>query len=191
MAINAQSLKIVLERKQREAVLRLGREYHEALVLQIRPYSQTISSTLQISAAPYRVASGSYRMRISSPYFWAGILDQGRGRIEAGSRLLVWFADPRNDPRIAAGYPRTVGQIRRLSDSEYQFGLEMNRLHRRLGLSAYMIVREVSGPFPGFQFTIDAVKTVSREQRRYLTKPVLDYAAALFRSVFPSTKVKV
>lgn len=188
----ADSLEVKFTAAKRQAVIDLAREYYRRLREESAQYSFTISTTLRISEKPYEV-KGGYRMRISSPYFWAGILDQGRGPVHARERMLIWFRDPEDDPRLIDGYPKTVAEARgrRLTQAEYEFGLMMNRIAYANKDQPFMLVRPSSAGFPGFQFTVKAAEVLNAKQRRRLVKPILDYAAALFRKIFPKRRIKI
>ena len=85
------------------------------------------------------------------PYFWALYVHDGRGgykphgRFRHGRRqpsVLVWFANPRDDPRTAGGtrYPRREKDIVQLTRAQYIAGLKENRRRRISGGAPYMIV---------------------------------------------------
>ena len=76
------------------------------------------------------------------PHFWAIYVHDGRGAIKMpkGS-FMVFFRDPANDPRRQKGKtPVRANELRRLTQSEFQRGLELNRIARKVGATPYMYV---------------------------------------------------
>lgn len=52
------------------------------------------------------------------PHYWAKILHNGRGPVSAnpssgGSKFLLFYRNPADDPRLSRGRPRRVSQIRK------------------------------------------------------------------------------
>lgn len=99
------------------------------------------------------VDAGVPSARLFIPHYWAVYIHDGRGPIPPdGNRLLVYFANPKDDPRIQGGYPERVSQIRKLSRTEFHAGLAENAEHKRLGLSPFMFVLKSVGPAAGTPF---------------------------------------
>lgn len=93
--------------------------------------------------------------KIVVPYFWAEYVHNGRGPVRAKpGHYLVFFPDKRDDPRTDGGtsYPVTRAQARspswRLSASDFQRFLEINRERRAQGRNPIMIVTKSVGPAP-------------------------------------------
>jgi hypothetical protein len=133
---------------RRELLLELAR----AAGKQVRPFvpSRTLRNSL---IAGYGVNQGgdSSAGYVVIPFFWALYVHDGRGgfgvhdRFRHGRRkpsVLVWFADPKDDPRTLGGkdYPRREKDIRQLTKQQYLAGLRENRKRRRLKARPYMIV---------------------------------------------------
>ena len=141
-----------------------------------RPYSETIAKTY---LAKIESQGSRDAIRIISPYFWAGILDEGRGPVRPkDATILVWFAKPalKNDPRLRGGYPKTRAQQRRLTEADYKIGLLRNELARLRGLPPVMIVRKVSaGPAEGKHFTDDAEQDLAFYIPKIIRQTVLEW----------------
>lgn len=91
--------------------------------------------------------------RLVIPHYWAVYYHDGRGSISpVNATKLVFFADPRDDPRIRAGYPVRASQIRRLTKRQYEQGLEINRERAALGQRPFMFVVDRVGPAAGRPF---------------------------------------
>jgi hypothetical protein len=93
------------------------------------------------------------------PHYWAEYYHDGRGSIWPGLRVkhLVYFNDPKDDPRIAGGYPVRMRDIVRLTKKQWEDGLAINAERRRAGDLPYMIViptknKDHVGPQEGTHF---------------------------------------
>ena len=74
-----------------------------------------------------------------SIYYWARWANDGRGPVEAKEgRVLVWFLDPQDDPRIAADYPKKPKSVVRLTKRQFQAAFEAGEIAiaRRVGKAA-------------------------------------------------------
>lgn len=108
------------------------------------------------------------RVTIYSIYYWTRIVNDGRGEVhaKAGGPPLIYFKDPRKDPRIQGNYPRGRNQIRRLTRQQFV-------QNRRLG--NLIITRKVGEALPerflekGLQ---DARKLVPVEVRKRILSDV-------------------
>lgn len=74
----------------------------------------------------YRVRDDAARATVYSVYYWAAFADQGRAGIKG--KLMRFFVDPEDDPRVAEDYPRRVADRKRLSD--FLSGAEMYALRK-------------------------------------------------------------
>jgi len=104
---------------------------------EIRRHSKTLADALQVLSKTEGVA----RSRVYLDHYWAVYVHDGRGAPfgPTKARVLVWFRNPKNDPRLKNGYPVRAG-IRRLSKDEIIFWQGENRQARKLGLPLPMIV---------------------------------------------------
>lgn len=92
------------------------------------------------------------------PHYWAVYLHDGRGPVWPDrARYIVFFRRIEDDPRVDGGknYPVRASDIRKLSSSEYNYGLLRNRLAAQQGLPPYMyVLRNPDGsPRPAGKFT--------------------------------------
>ena len=144
---------------------RLGRRRLKAALV-------PVSGTLQRSVE-YRVdlRSKTSRVSIGVPHYWAVYLDQGRGVVKPSSaKVLVWFQNPKDDPRTNGGrnYPVRRRDVRRLSRAQYRAGLRENTRRRRRGQEPFMIVRsldgspKLAGPAAGKHFMAKAFNSSTR-----------------------------
>ncbi len=80
------------------------------------------------------------------PHYWAIWYHDGRGSVSpVSARKLVFFDDPKDDPRIRNGRPVRESQVRRLTKKQYDEGLRRNRL-RPKGARPFMYVVDSVGP---------------------------------------------
>lgn len=112
----------------------------------------------------------------SDPY-WALYFHDGRGPIVKGKGALVWYDDPKQDPRNNGGYtPHRASQLRRLRLSKDEF--------KRLRESGEIIVSKTSGPVaptPYFSnkggmagFKAIAAQIVREEMDRYMQEIIAE-----------------
>jgi hypothetical protein len=95
--------------------------------------------------------TGPQSGRLFVPHYWALYHHDGRGAVfPVRKRFLVWFVDPKDDPRLRGGYPVRLSDIRRLTRQEFYGGLDENKRRKKQnpggGDEQFMRVREVSGP---------------------------------------------
>lgn len=113
---------------------------------QVRVQGLIGSSTLRESIELLVDASeGTARLFI--PHYWAEYYHDGRGSVSpVDARFLVFFTNPADDPRLAAGYPVRAKDLVRLTKEQWDEGLEINAQRRAEGLPPYMIVVRRVGP---------------------------------------------
>lgn len=99
----------------------------------------------------------SKHVTIYSIYYWTRFLNDGRGEVRStpGGPPLVYFADPRKDPRIRDDYPRQKKGIERLNLSKQRF-----RQMRRLG---QLIVTRAVGPAAAERFLERGLRRARKE----------------------------
>lgn len=136
--------------REREMVRAILVELGEDSLRAVR--SRVGSKTLR--AALHLVLDESeLRAALFIPHYWAIYYHDGRGAISpVNARKLVFFDDPRDDPRIQAGYPERSSQIRRLTKRQYERGLEINRERFAKGERPFMFVVDRVGPQGGQPF---------------------------------------
>lgn len=92
--------------------------------------------------------------RLYIPHYWALYYHDGHGTITPKrARKLVFFDNPKDDPRLDGGKtPERESQVRRLTKAQYDEGIRRNRLRARRGLRPFMYVVDSVGPNPGDPF---------------------------------------
>jgi hypothetical protein len=136
----------------REALLAVARRARRHVTPKIP--SRTLRAALQVSIEE---TVGVMFARLHLPHYWAIYAHDGRGPISKQRGFLVFFRNPDDDPRLAAGYPERAAAIRHLTREQWRAGLERNRRHIAAGgdpFDAPMIVVRRVGPAQGaFFFT--------------------------------------
>ena len=81
--------------------------------------------------------------RLYIPHYWGIYVHDGRGAFgPKRAKWLIWFRDPKDDPRLSRGRsPRRASQIRHLTPLEFQLGMERNKVD-----PGFMILRKHVGP---------------------------------------------
>jgi len=111
------------------------------------------------AAAPSKTIKRAMQLKIDSdiqgrihiPQYWAVWYHDGRGPIRAKGRKLVFFANPKDDPRLAGGHPVTRGSVKHLTEKQYTAGLKRNKELKGTGLVHMFVVDFVQGA-QGFHF---------------------------------------
>lgn len=81
--------------------------------------------------------------RLHITHYWALFVHDGRrgGFGPKRGRYLVWFRDPKQDPRLRGGKtPARAAQLRQLTGAQWRAGLKANRAARAAGQPPVMIV---------------------------------------------------
>jgi hypothetical protein len=127
-----------------DAVEELLRIYGEEELAQVRTL---IGSDTLRAAARLIVDAQAGRADIFIPHYWAVYYHDGRDGFAApGGRVLVFFADPDDDPRLEGGYPERESDIRRLTRDEFYAGLAENEQRALEGAGPFMFVVRSVGP---------------------------------------------
>ena len=132
-----------------------------------RPASRTLASTYTIRRKYTKLQS---TVTLASPYFWAGILDEGRKEvIPKRATFLLWFRNPlRDDPRLRGGWVRRAEDAPRMTSAQFQYWARENRLARADGRPEPMIVARRAGPFAGRHFSHKADERINLEINRLI-----------------------
>ncbi len=81
------------------------------------------------------------------PHYWAVYYHDGRdGFGPSQASVLVFYADPDDDPRLEAGFPVRASEIRRLTRDEFRAGLDENARRAADGEEPFMFVLPSVGP---------------------------------------------
>lgn len=103
------------------------------------------------------VPEAAGRIDLHIPHYWAVYIHDGRpGFGPRRSSWLVWFANPRDDPRLQPNYPVRLSDVRRLTKQQFKDGMAENRRRAANGLPPFMLVRKFQPkPLAGsFFFTL-------------------------------------
>lgn len=86
-----------------------------------------LSSQLRNGLQRKRRAASIWALHV--PHYWAVYVHDGRGpATPKNAAFLVWFRNPRNDPRLNNGRsPERLAQTRRLSSSQFKYWSAKNR----------------------------------------------------------------
>lgn len=93
---------------------RLGREVRDGIAKQAK---KRVFGRLEKS---FRFLANKTRVVVFSTYFWVRFVNDGRRAIRLRKpRQMIFFLDPKDDPRISTDYPRKAGKRRKLTESEF------------------------------------------------------------------------
>jgi hypothetical protein len=169
------SFRVFRDRVEKRSGVVLRRLFADAT----RSSSKTLASTYRIRRKYTRDES---TVTLSSPYFWAAILDEGRGVVTPKrTSFLIWFRNPlRDDPRLRGGWVKFKSKARRMTGSEFQYWSRQNRLAKKAGAPEPMIVARRAGPFAGRKFSKLADERINLEVDRLIQQELDDYIRLSF-----------
>lgn len=94
------------------------------------------------------------KLIIYSIYYWARWVNDGRGPVTAPpGKVLLFYEDPRDDPRIRSDYPRKPEKVKNLTKRQVQKGFEEEKL----------IAAEAVGSAPALRFLEDGIRKTRAE----------------------------
>ena len=174
--------------KEETFLKRLAKELAQQAVSFVRP--SIPSKTLRTALRAQVFSPGHSSAYI--PHYWALYVHDGRGPFGPyRAKFLVWFRDPRNDPRLDNGHQvERFSQVKRLTKEQFAFWLDQNRIAREAGQPVPMIVtkfvktpqqaskffeNEPGGGMAGFSRVANDVGTpMCRKHFLDFLKPILD-----------------
>lgn len=165
--------------EQDELVRRLLEALGAAAYEKVLP--QIGSSTLQ-AALQVLIEEQELQVRLFIPHYWAVYYHDGRsGFGPKDATFLVFFPDPKDDPRLIAGRsPERANQLRRLTKAEFYRGLSENTRRRKAGLPPFMLVIQnedgspgTVGPAPAHPFFTEGMAGFALEADD-ITYPIVD-----------------
>jgi len=116
-------------------LMRLTRELIRLAEQHVRPHIPVRLGHLKRSIKREVIRAGLARLH--TPEEWAKIVHDGRGPINqrGKKRAMVWYKNPRRDPRLRGGKSPTKGRPRRLTAAEFRRDRKANLLivARRVG----------------------------------------------------------
>lgn len=105
-------------------------------------FKQLIRSKTLNDSVFYVADFGAQKVQIIIPYYWAEFYLNGHGVIHSSKGRdkgwMVWFADPKDDPRLRGGPARTRAERKHLTREQWKIGLEINRERKGSGLPPFM-----------------------------------------------------
>lgn len=85
----------------------------------------------QLRAGLITIEEAKGKGKLHVPHYWALYIHDGRGPSPGaggGDKILVWFKDPKNDPRYPGGvYPVRLSQVKRLTKAQFRKWSRINR----------------------------------------------------------------
>lgn len=114
----------------------------------------------------YRVREDDRRATVYSIYYWAAFVDQGRAAIKG--KLMRFFRDPDDDPRVSEDYPRKVSDRKKLRD--FLTGAEMYALRK----AGKLIVTKQVAAARARGFIDEALVKVGQRAPKYMQKFLRD-----------------
>jgi hypothetical protein len=129
-------------------------EFIEVLKTQALEFVKTSTparSLKQAMTSFYRKLPRGHQIIVHIPHYWARYYHDGSGPITLSKgHYMVWFKDPKDDPRIRGGYPVNRSDIQRLTLSKEEF--------TRLIKEEKIYVRQSVGRRKGKFFTRNAYR---------------------------------
>jgi hypothetical protein len=108
--------------------------------------SRTLKNAMTVS---YRALPRLHQIIVHIPHYWATYYHDGSGPVTMPKgKYMVWFRDPKDDPRLKGGFPVKRSQVRTLNLSKERFS--------QLVKEGKIIIRQSVGRRQGKFFTKDA-----------------------------------
>lgn len=115
-----------------------------------------------LAARLERVIEDDENAALHIPHYWAINVHDDRPRVvpRPGKKFLVWFTDPRDDPRLQPEPPVRKSEVRtmHLFESEWQAALEENQVRRSFGLPPFMVIARSAPATRGHFFFSQGMK---------------------------------
>lgn len=96
----------------------------------IKAFPSIPSKQLQAALISEETSVGTGRLHV--PHYWAQYVHDGRGpapSVGGTGKILVWFKDPKDDPRYPGGvYPVRQSEVRHLSRGQFKKWSRINRV---------------------------------------------------------------
>lgn len=142
------------QRRDLALLERIGRELGKAAVKRARPQVRKSSRTLARAMSVVRPTQKTTWVYI--PHYWAIMVHEGRQPFSKPN-AMVWFRDPRKDPRLPTGStPQRVSQLKHLTRRQYLYWLDQNRKADPTGLNPQarpmIVTKKVTRPTPPNKF---------------------------------------
>lgn len=115
--------------------------------------------------------------RLHVPHYWALYVHNGRGPFNMPrGKFMVWFKDPRQDPRLRGGKtPERVSQLRHLTAEEFYRALQLDQIIvtsriRKPTPPTPFFANEAGGGMQGFADHVN--QQVNAKVREYLLNQI-------------------
>lgn len=110
--------------------------------------SRTLKTAMTVS---YRALPRLHQIVVHIPHYWATYYHDGSGPVTMPKgKYMVWFRNPKDDPRLKGGFPVTRSQIKKLDLSKERF--------TQLVKDGKIIIRQSVGRRQGKFFTREAYR---------------------------------
>lgn len=141
-----------------------------------------VGSTTLRRAMRLIIEESEARANLFIPQYWAVFYHDGRGSISpVSARKLVFFDNPKDDPRLNGGVsPERAGALRRLTKAQYNEGLVQNQRRAAAKQRPFMFVVDSAGPQAARPF----FKTLGKDAAQRLGPEILfEFEAQLLREI--------
>lgn len=123
------------------------------------------------------------KVNVSLEPYWAYWVHEGRGAFSASQgKLLIWFRNPRNDPRLRQGRsPNRRGELRKLTKQEFAYWSRKNREAKRAGRVLPMNVARSVGPVKPSRFFTKGMRPFGPKAKAELGRMFHEHALSVIR----------
>lgn len=136
--------------------------------------SKTLRRSMRFEPQPTTIGVAG---RIHIPHYWALYVHEGRGPFAMPrGRFMVWFKDPRQDPRLRDGKtPERVSQLRHLTAEEFYAAVQLdqvivtNRIRKATPPTPFFS-NEAGGGMEGFANHVN--QSTNAQVRKYLLNQI-------------------
>lgn len=117
------------------------------------------------------------RGALTIPHYWAPYYHDGsRSFGPRRAKWLVWFVNPKDDPRTNYGtkYPVRESDVKRLTKEQFRQGRLRNRIRQGRGLPPSMIVRKFHAGYKSHPFFYNVLNLSSVNYAEKVARPVIE-----------------
>lgn len=112
---------------------RLGDKLAQAGLEYARPSvpSKTLRAAMRIREVAGSIGSTATAVvrAVEIPHYWALYVHDGRGPFQLPpGQIMCWFRDPKDDPRLAGGYPVRGTDVKHLTKAQFNRFMQLNRV---------------------------------------------------------------
>lgn len=173
MARDAEQSRVVLEAK-----LELAEQAYRAYYPRIPSRTLREALTIVFKGSEDNADLDEDDVALYIPHYWALYLHDGRGPVSPRfKKFLVYYRNPRDDPRLADGYPVRASQHKRLSENDFKEGLRKNRRNYQLGIPPFMYVVKddrgrprSTGPAAGYHWFDQSMGVIEKAHPKIMAR---------------------